>query len=100
MAEARFRTVHPDRVLSVRVEGSLPVIQADPALMRRAIDNLLDNACTYSDADKPVVLSAHAEGAALVIEVRDQGVGIAPEDLARLFAPFFRADRSLPGPCS
>jgi signal transduction histidine kinase len=93
-AETRFRTVHADRRLSVEASGPLPTIEADPALLRRAIDNLLDNACAYSDADKPVVLAAYADGDALVIEVKDQGVGISPDDHARLFTPFFRADRS------
>ena len=93
-AAARFRSLHPDRTLSVEIVGALPGILADPALLRRAVDNLLDNACAYSDADRPVVLAARAEGATLTIEVRDRGIGIAPEDQARLFTPFFRADRS------
>lgn len=91
-AAARFQSIHPDRTLSVRIEGVLPVIQADPALLRRALDNLLDNACDYSDAD--VVLAARVEGGTLTIEVRDRGIGITPDDQAHLFTPFFRADRS------
>jgi two-component system OmpR family sensor kinase len=93
-AAARFRSLHPDRTLSLEIEDGLPTIEADPALLRRALDNLLDNACAYSDADQPVVLAARAENATLTIEVRDRGIGIAPEDQAHLFTPFFRADRS------
>ncbi len=94
MAESRFGTAHPNRVLTVNLRGPLPTIPADPVLLRRALDNVLDNACVYSDADKPIVLAARAEDGALVVEVQDQGIGIAPEDLAQLFTPFFRADRS------
>ena len=94
MAESRFRGAHPDRVLSVELSGPLPTIQADPVLLRRALDNLLDNASAYSDADTPIVLAARTDNRALVIEVQDRGIGIAPEDLAQLFTPFFRADRS------
>jgi signal transduction histidine kinase len=93
-AAARFRNIHPERTLLVGIEGMLPEIQAGPALLRRALDNLLDNACAYSDADQPVVLAARAEGSMLTIEVRDRGIGITPEDQAHLFTPFFRADRS------
>jgi signal transduction histidine kinase len=39
-------------------------------------------------------MTARAEPGALVLEVRDLGIGIAPEDRERLFTPFFRADRS------
>ena len=93
-ATGRFRSLHPERTLEIAIEGGLPRIEADPALLRRAIDNLLDNACAYSDRDRPVTLAARAERDALTIEVRDRGVGIAPEDQAHLFTPFFRADRS------
>ena len=93
-AAARFRSIHPDRSLAVEIEGELPVIEADPPLLRRAIDNLLDNACAYSDPDRPVVLSARSDAGTLTIEVRDRGIGIAPDDRAQLFMPFFRADRS------
>jgi signal transduction histidine kinase len=93
-AAERFRSLHPGRRLVVEASAALPRIDADPALLRRALDNLLDNACAYSDADQPVALRARTEGALLVIEVQDRGIGIAPEDQARLFTPFFRADRS------
>jgi signal transduction histidine kinase len=90
----RFRAAWPGRRLEVRVDGQLPDLDADPALLRRALDNLLDNARKYSEEGEPVELSARAEGGALVAEVRDRGIGIDPEDLPRLFTPFFRTDRS------
>ena len=61
-------------------------------LLRRALDNLLENAAKYSEGD--IALGARAEGGSLTLEVRDRGAGIAPSDLKRLFTPFFRADRS------
>ena len=91
---ARFRSLHPGRILQVNVEGDLPVLEADPALLRRALDNLLDNACAYSETDQPVVLAAREEEGRLLLEVRDSGMGIAAEDQPKLFTPFFRADRS------
>ncbi len=90
----RFRAVHPGRSLELDLAGPLPGIEADGALLRRALENLLDNAQKYSDAGELVTLSARAERGALNMEVRDRGLGIEPADLPRLFTPFFRTDRS------
>jgi signal transduction histidine kinase len=90
----RFRAAYPGRRLDVTAPEGLPTLDADPVLLRRALDNLLDNAAKYSDPATAVALSATAGDATLRIAVRDQGIGIAPEDLPRLFTPFFRTERS------
>ncbi len=94
---ARFRATHPDHPLEVAVTGTPRPLEADAALLRRALDNLLDNAAKYSESGGPVRLSARGadgSGAALVVEVHDRGIGIDPADLPHLFTPFFRTDRS------
>jgi len=93
-AVERFRRAHPGRELRLQADGDLPGLVADPPMLRRAVDNLLDNAAKYSEAPAPVVLSAGREGEALRISVQDQGIGVEPQDLPRLFTPFFRTDRS------
>jgi signal transduction histidine kinase len=94
-AASRFRAAHPDRELRVDATASLPPVEGDPVLLRRAIDNLLENAHVYSDgAADPVALIARERELGLEIEIVDRGIGIAPADLARVFTPFFRADRS------
>jgi len=91
-AASRFRTAHPDRPLQVELSDDLPTIDGDPVLLRRVVDNLLDNAHKYTeDPALPIELRAHG---ALVIEVIDKGIGIAAPDLKSVFRPFFRADRS------
>ena len=93
-AATRFRELRPSRRLELQT-GPLPAwLDADPALLRRALDNLLDNAAKYSAEPAPVALSARAAGEAVVIEVGDGGMGIEAADLPRLFTPFFRTDRS------
>ncbi len=93
---ARFGSLYPGAPLLVDVPEALPVIDGDPVLVRRAVDNLLDNARKYgaTDARNPIELRARTQGDDVVIEVRDHGIGIAEGDLARVFEPFFRADRS------
>jgi signal transduction histidine kinase len=91
---ARFRAADPGRQLAVELGAGLPGIEADAPLLRRLLDNLLDNARKYSEPDAPVTLAVASEPAGVVIEVRDRGIGIDAADLPRLFTPFFRTDRS------
>lgn len=93
-ARRRFSEAHPERELRIEQEPGLPVVEVDASLLRRALHNLLDNARKYSPQDTPIILRSFDRADALVFEVSDQGVGVAPEDLPRLFEPFFRADRS------
>ncbi len=93
-AADRFRAGNPGRPLDLDAAGPLPALDGDPALLRRALENLLDNAHKYSEPGEPIQLAARAEGGALLVEVRDRGIGIDAADLPRLFTPFFRTDRS------
>ncbi|APR83389.1 Phosphate regulon sensor protein PhoR (SphS) [Minicystis rosea] len=94
-AAAKFRTAHPKRTLVVTLAPDLPEIDGDPVLLRRVVDNLLENARKYSARDEgEIELHASVEEAMVHIEVRDRGIGIRPEDLPHVFRPFFRADRS------
>jgi signal transduction histidine kinase len=93
---ARFAKRYPERVLNRHFEKDLPLLEADPPILRRAIDNLLDNAVKFSDTHQPIEISAlyTASDARCVIEVADRGVGIPEEDIPRVFTPFFRSDPS------
>lgn len=93
-AAARFRERCPQCVLEVSVEGDVGQIEADGQLLQRVLDNLLSNARTHGSADSPIGLRALIQQGSARIEVTDQGTGIAPEDLPRVFEPFFRTERS------
>lgn len=90
----RFRHRHPDRILDLHVEDGLPWVDGDPVLLRRAVENLLDNAHKYSSASATIVLRAVRSPSGIEVQVEDRGEGISPQDLERLFTPFFRADPS------
>ncbi len=90
----RFASRNPGRVLTLSFPPDDTQVQAANALLRRAVDNLLENAARYSEVDKPIVLAANTAAQGVVIEIKDQGVGMTPEDLERAFEPFFRSDRS------
>ena len=94
-AAQRFRARFPGRTLATRIEPGLPTLEADATLLRRALDNLLENAHKYSpNAGSAVHFSASSGAGSTCFEVRDRGVGIDAEDLTRVFSPFFRAERS------
>jgi two-component system, OmpR family, phosphate regulon sensor histidine kinase PhoR len=61
-------------------------------LLLQAVVNLIDNAVKYSPAARPVQVEASRDTGEVVIQVRDQGPGIAPEHLPRLFERFYRVD--------
>lgn len=61
-------------------------------LLLQAVVNLIDNAVKYSPAARPVQVEASRDPGEVVIQVRDQGPGIAPEHLPRLFERFYRVD--------
>ncbi len=66
-------------------------ISADPDRLAQVIANLLTNAAKYTPPGGDIAVSAAREGDALVIRVKDNGVGMEPELLARVFDPFVQA---------
>jgi signal transduction histidine kinase len=94
----RFETRYPRRVLEHVITGGDSDLECDPVLLRRAIDNLLDNAAKYSEPSDPVKfvvsLSPRPNVTHAVFEIVDKGIGMSPDELTRAFTPFWRADGS------
>jgi two-component system OmpR family sensor kinase len=92
-ATRRFAARHPRRTLE-RELGEDRAIQCDPLLLRRALDNLLDNAAKYSEAGTPVTLAIQPNGTTVAFEIVDRGIGMSAAELDCAFTPFWRADDS------
>jgi two-component system, OmpR family, sensor kinase len=71
--------------------GEKIIIDGDPVALRRLLTNLVENGLKYGDAVQGRV---RAEGRLAVIEIDDNGPGIAPAELDRVFEPFFRSEPS------
>jgi len=93
-AVKRFVAKHPARTLEQSVDDAERAIECDPVLLRRALDNLLDNAAKYSEASAPVRLEVHTNGKGVELAVVDKGVGMTKDELERAGTPFWRADGS------
>jgi two-component system phosphate regulon sensor histidine kinase PhoR len=77
-----------------RVDRSAPAIVTDADRLRRILENLVENAVKYTPAGGQVeVASAPGPNGSAVLEVCDDGPGIAPEHLPRIFERFYRVDK-------
>ncbi len=94
-AAERFRVRHPDRPFDTHFAVDAGTIEADPMLVRRVLDNLLENAHKYSpDPHAQIALSVFEQGERACFVVTDHGMGIPEEDLPRVFSAFFRSEKS------
>jgi signal transduction histidine kinase len=85
----RTRTTHR---LELHVDGALPHVDADADALDRVLKNLIANALKYSPPGSCIRVRARAAAGAVALEIEDEGPGIAPEDRARVFEPYFRAE--------
>ncbi len=90
--EALSLVSHQLELKGVAIENDLqpaPAILGDSGQLRQAVVNLVLNACDATPAGGRIRLSTAPDAGRARLEVSDSGVGIAPEDLARIFDPFF-----------
>lgn len=89
--------------LIVHLDQDMPNIYGDSTKLQQACMNIISNAFKYSPNGGAVEIyaneAAHGSQTGIVIRVRDHGIGMAPEDISRVFERFFRADGSgnIPG---
>ena len=67
-------------------------VKANPYLLKIALKNIIDNACKYSE--KEVDITLRQEDRHLVLEVKDQGIGIPPEEIEHIFQSFYRGSNT------
>ncbi|MYM66213.1 two-component sensor histidine kinase [Pseudoduganella sp. FT55W] len=83
--------------LTVVSEGKAEPIAADSDKLATVVGNLLSNAVRFSPADGLISFRLGQLHGKLLLECADQGPGVAPEDAARIFEPFYQGQRQPPG---
>ena len=86
----RARTADPDRTWRGDIAGGLEVT-GDEELLRRAIDNVLGNVAAHTPEGSTATITVTGRDGQVVLAVSDDGPGVPPEQLPRIFDRFYRA---------
>jgi len=93
---SNLKQVYADKKIEVKIRYDIKTIWANPAMMEQVLTNLLENAMKYTPAQSSIELNWRRGKSNVndILEVIDNGPGIAPEYLPRLFERFYRVDSS------
>ena len=90
----RFRPVAQKNGVSLEIDvpEDLPLVQAEPRALQQILANLVENGLKYTPESGQVTIRATRRDADVVITVEDNGIGISPEHVHRVFERFYRVD--------
>lgn len=80
--------------VEIHIPDNLPAIVADRTRIQFALQILFENALIYTPASGRVDVEMKAIEREVITTIKDSGIGIAPEDLSRMFSKFYRADNA------
>ena len=89
LEDGRYEATEKDIVINAETDRKLPMI-GKPELVLRAVENVLRNAIKFTPEQGHIRLSAHQIGPLIEIIVSDNGPGVNPSELSKLFQPFFK----------
>lgn len=89
-ALARAGKIVSHHKIEVRIPHTLPMLRIDPVLFEQVLFNLIDNAAKYAPENTLIEISGRQDGNAVLLCVADEGPGIPPDDIERIFDSFYR----------
>ncbi len=90
-----FQRHHPDyRIELATPQGPPSEVTADEGKLVQVMENLIGNAIKYSDAGSSIRVGLETDGGSFRVSVEDQGIGMTPDEVQRVFDKFYRADAS------
>ena len=84
-----FEERYSNRTCIVSIDAAIQLL-GEPLLLQLMLNNLLDNANKYAESETPIYIDLHQNGTSIELTVKDQGIGIAPEDRSKIFDKFYR----------
>jgi signal transduction histidine kinase len=91
---ARMRREHPDHEFRHAAAAQPAFVEANSGYLEQVLTNLLGNAAKYSEPGAAIETSSAVVDGEFVVRVEDRGVGIEPDELTRIFDPFYRSERT------
>ena len=91
---SRASKILADHRTKVSVAAELPMLQLDAVLLEHVLFNLLDNAAKYAPEGSTIQLQSWREGRSVKIQILDEGEGVPPGDLERIFDKFYRVRKA------
>lgn len=89
-ALARAGKIISHHRIEVRIPHTLPMLRVDPVLFEQVLFNLIDNAAKYAPEETLIEISGRQDGNTVLLCVADEGPGIPPDDIERIFDSFYR----------
>ena len=90
LEEMKPQIAEGDFEVETEIAENVPAVRGDEQALAQAVQNLVSNAMEYSNGGRRVRVSVSNGGGGVAIAVEDEGIGIARDDLKRIFEPFFR----------
>ena len=83
------KTRYPERIFIENIEPEIE-IAGDPLLLQLLISNLIENAFKYSPKEKPIICKLSKSGNDVIMNIIDEGIGVADSEKAKIFEKFYR----------
>jgi signal transduction histidine kinase len=81
--------------IRLEIAGDIPNLRADADALSRALANLLSNAVKFTPAGKAIRVGLSSDGENVILEVEDEGIGIHPDEVGKVFEKFFQGRNAL-----
>jgi two-component system heavy metal sensor histidine kinase CusS len=89
-----YQALAEEKNINIVLSGSAANLRANSIMFRRMLSNLISNAVKYTLKNGVITITVSEEGNNVVITVADNGIGVAPDNLPKLFDRFYRVDDS------